>query len=199
MPEQGSEENEEIIDATNERDWENKDARDEQDPTEMDDLPQQEINDQIDMGDEPSSDQNKLDKIALDTMPIPETGQMNDVSDEFIGKTTDASATDKYENLDPSKSQKQAKIKKVKRRQAKGRPKKGKGTQKHDFEVEPKKDGPPKRPYRLRNRPRNESSSEDEEDVKAEKRVSFKDAEPQAEKIVKIQHGEPLAEIEDMI
>ena len=58
---------------------------------------------------------------------------------------------------------------------------------------------PAKAPYKLRSRPKDGDSSEDEEEVKGKKQVSFEDGEPQSKKPVRVDYSEPLAEIEDMI
>ena len=71
------------------------------------------------------------------------------------------------------------------------------GTRKPDTPIVPQREETAKAPYKLRSRPKNDESSEDEDEIKGRKQVSFEDEEPQPK--LRIQHGEPLAEMHDMI
>ena len=70
---------------------------------------------------------------------------------------------------------------------------------KADTPKQPQREQPAKAPYKLRSRPQEGDSSEDEEEVKGKKQVSFEDEEPQSKKPLRVEFGEPLAEIQDMI
>ena len=70
------------------------------------------------------------------------------------------------------------------------------GTRKPDTQIVPQREETAKAPYKLRSRPKNDESSEDEDEIKGRKQVSFEDEDPQPR--LKITHGEPLAEMRDI-
>ena len=71
------------------------------------------------------------------------------------------------------------------------------GTHKTDTPEIPQRERPAKPKYKLRNRQKKDDSSEDEEDIKGRKQVTFEDEDPQPK--LKINHGEPLAEMRDIM
>merc|ERR1711911_554194 len=105
--------------------------------------------------------------------------------------------TDKDEIRKPSKRPKTTQKRKKKKRHVKGRLKRDLGTRKPDAPVTPQKEETAKIKYKLRNRQKKDDSSEDEEEIKGRKHVTFEDEDPQPK--LKITHGEPLAEMRDIM
>ena len=196
IAENASEENEPFVETNDEGDWDDVEVTDGQDSRDTNLSPPMKENDLGDKRYEKATDPKIDDEVETDTMPISETNYPKDVADEFVNKST-RFPTDKDETINPSKRPKTTPKRKKKKRHAKGRLKRDLGTRKPDAPIKPQREETAKAPYKLRNRPKKDDSSEDEEEIKGRKQVSFEDEDPQPR--LKISHGEPLAEMRDMI
>merc|ERR1712105_585422 len=155
-----------------------------------------------DLGDEQNkqaTDPKIDDKVETDTMPMSETKYPIEVADEFVNKST-RFPTDKVEIKKPSKGLKKTQKRKKKKRNLKGQPKRDLGTRKTDAPEMPQEEKIANKKYKLRHRQKKEKkddSSEDEEEIKGRKHVTFGDEDPPPK--LKIDYGEPLAEIRDIM
>merc|ERR1711911_174373 len=195
IAENASEENEPFVESNDEGDWDNVEVTDGQDSRDTNLSPPMKENDLGDKRYEQATDPKIDDEVETDTMPISETNYPKDVADEFVNKST-RFPTDKDEIMNPSKRPKTTPKRKKKKRLTKGRLKRNLGTRKPDAPIIPQQETA-KAPYKLRSRPKKkDDSSEDEEEIKGRKQVSFEDEDPQPR--LKITHGEPLAEMRDI-
>merc|ERR1711860_167023 len=115
-------------------------------------------------------------------MPMSETKYPIEVADEIVNKST-RFPTDKVEIKKPSKGLKKTQKRKKKKRNVKGQPKRDLGTRKSDAPEMPQEE--------------KDDSSEDEEEIKGRKHVTFEDEDPPPK--LKIDYGEPVAEIRDIM
>merc|ERR1711911_315690 len=196
IAENGSEENEPFKDTNDEGDWDNVEGTDGLDSRDTNLSPPMKENDLGDKRDKQATDPKTEDEIVTDTMPMSETNYPKDVADEFVNKST-RFPTDKDEIRKPSKRPKTTQKRKKKKRHVKGQLKRDLGTRKPDAPEIPQKEETAKIKYKLRNRQKKDDSSEDEEEIKGRKHVTFEDEDPQPK--LKITHGEPLAEMRDIM
>merc|ERR1711911_453518 len=178
IAENASEENEPFVETNDEGDWDDVEVTDGQDSRDTNLSPPMKENDLGDKRYEKATDPKIDDEVETDTMPISETNYPKDVADEFVNKST-RFPTDKDETIIPSKRPKTTQKRKKKKRHAKGRLKRDLGTRKPDAPIKPQRVETAKAPYKLRNRPKKDDSSEDEEEIKGRKQVSFEDEDPQ--------------------
>ena len=153
-----------------------------------------------DEGDGQLPDPHQDDDFDDNELPIQNTDSSKNVANNEIDKPINQSfQADKRKMIDPPTTPKTAKKRKKRKRPLKGRSKGKSETLKADTPKQPQVEEPAKPRYKLRNRPKEGDSSEDEEEIKSKKQVSFEDGEPQSKKPLRIEYNEPIDEIEDMI
>merc|ERR1711915_108282 len=192
IAEKGSEEIEPFEETNDEGDWDDVELTDGQDSKDTNLSPPEKGNDPGDKQDEQATDPKIDDEVETDTMPVSETSYPIEVADEFVNKST-RFPTDKVEIKKPSKRPKTTQKRKRKKRYVKGQPKRDLGTRKPDAPEIPQEEKTANKKYRLPHRQNKDDSSEDEEEIKGRKHVTFEDEDPPPK--LKIDHGEPLAEI----
>jgi len=199
ITEKGSEEIEPFEETNDEGDRDDVELTDGQDSRDTNLSPSEKENDLGDEQNKQATDPKIDDKVETDTMPMSETKYPIEVADEFVNKST-RFPTDKVEIKKPSKGLKKTQKRKKKKRNVKGQPKRDLGTRKSDAPEMPQEEKIANKRYKLRHRQKKEKkddSSEDEEEIKGRKHVTFEDEDPPPK--LKIDYGEPVAEIRDIM
>ena len=199
-PEIGSERNEPFTEVDEEENWDNTETISKLGSRDKNHLPPADIVDLEDGRDEQLPDPDQDDREEDNESPNRKTESSNNNADKTAHRTMNHNfQADGTEKTDPPKRPMSAKKRKKRKRQTKGRPTKKLEIMKADTPKQPQREQPAKAPYKLRSRPQEGDSSEDEEEVKGKKQVSFEDEEPQSKKPLRVEIGEPIAEIQDMI